>query len=125
MLEMICVALAVYFEARGESAEGQRAVASVVWNRRNDERWPNHTCEVVAQKGQFESFPLIKAECPLLLGSDYLSLPPNKSMKIALAHASYTAETPTTSALFFATPNLLKYKQLEVIGNHVFYTTHD
>ena len=105
---MLCVALAVYFEARGESLEGQRAVASVVWNRRNDERWPNHTCEVVAQKGQFESFPLIKAEFPLLLGSEYLDLPPNKSMKIALAHASYTAETPTTSALFFATPNLLK-----------------
>lgn len=125
MLEMLCVALAVYFEARGESLEGQRAVASVVWNRRNDERWPNHTCEVVAQKGQFESFPLIKAEFPLLLGSEYLDLPPNESMKIALAHASYTAETPTTSALFFATPNLLKYKELEVIGNHVFYTTHD
>ena len=122
---MICVALAVYFEARGESLEGQRAVASVVWNRRNDERWPNHTCEVVAQKGQFESWPLIKAELPLLLGSDYLDLPPNESMKIALAVASYTADIPTTPAVFFAQAGFLKYKELETIGNHVFYTTHD
>ena len=125
MLEMICVALAVYFEARGESLEGQRAVASVVWNRRNDERWPNHTCEVVAQKGQFESWPLIRSEFPRLYGAEYLDLTPNESMKTALAHASYTAETPTTPALFFAQPDLLKYKQLEIIGNHVFYTTHD
>ena len=75
---MICVALAVYFEARGESLEGQRAVASVVWNRRNDERWPNHTCEVVAQKGQFESWPLIKAEFPTTAMEANILVPPTK-----------------------------------------------
>ena len=125
MLEMLCVALAVYFEARGETERGQRAVASVVWNRRDDPRWPNHTCEVVAEKGQFESWPLIKAEFPRLYGADYLDLPPNKAMNLALAHASYTAEERTSKAFFFAQAGFLKYKELEIIGNHVFYTTHD
>lgn len=118
MLEVLCVALAVYFESRGEPIEGQQAVASVVWNRRNDPRWPNHTCEVVAESGQFESWPLIRQQLPL----SALGIPHNPAMRVALSAASYTAEEPTTKALFFAQPGLLKYKYLETIGNHDFYT---
>ena len=47
--EAHCLALNVYHEARNQSFAGQLAVANVVINRVNDERFPNTICEVVTQ----------------------------------------------------------------------------
>ncbi len=44
-----CVAMAVYFEARGEPELGQYAVAEVIVNRVADPRFPDTACEVVAE----------------------------------------------------------------------------
>jgi hypothetical protein len=44
-----CLAQAVYYEARSESEEGQRAVAQVVLNRVRHPAWPNSVCGVVYQ----------------------------------------------------------------------------
>jgi len=51
--EMHCLALNVYFEARGEAAEGQLAVAMVTMNRVKSRHYPNSVCSVVWQKKQF------------------------------------------------------------------------
>lgn len=48
-----CLASAVYFEARGESIEGQLAVAEVVMNRAASGRYPGSICAVVTQPWQF------------------------------------------------------------------------
>jgi spore germination cell wall hydrolase CwlJ-like protein len=48
-----CLATAVYFEARGESVEGQLAVARVVMNRAGSGRYPPDYCSVVKQPAQF------------------------------------------------------------------------
>jgi len=48
-----CLATAVYFEARGESLDGQLAVARVVMNRASSERYPPDYCGVVKQHAQF------------------------------------------------------------------------
>jgi spore germination cell wall hydrolase CwlJ-like protein len=48
-----CLANAVYFEARGESIEGQLAVAEVVLNRAASGRYPPTLCGVVVQRSQF------------------------------------------------------------------------
>jgi len=48
-----CLATAVYFEARGESLEGQLAVADVVLNRTASEQYPDTWCDVVKQPWQF------------------------------------------------------------------------
>jgi N-acetylmuramoyl-L-alanine amidase len=48
-----CLATAVYFEARGESLEGQLAVARVVMNRALSGRYPPDWCSVVKQPAQF------------------------------------------------------------------------
>ena len=48
-----CLATAVYFEARGESLEGQLAVARVVMNRAGSNRYPPDYCGVVKQPAQF------------------------------------------------------------------------
>lgn len=44
-----CLAEAVYYEARSESEEGQRAVAQVVLNRVRHPAWPASVCGVVYQ----------------------------------------------------------------------------
>jgi hypothetical protein len=51
--EQHCLASTVYFEARGESLEGQLAVAEVVLNRTRSGRYPATICAVVRQPAQF------------------------------------------------------------------------
>jgi len=46
---LICLATAIYFEARGEPVSGQQAVAHTVMNRVADDRYPNTVGEVVKQ----------------------------------------------------------------------------
>lgn len=48
-----CLATAVYFEARGETLEGQLAVARVVMNRAASGKYPTSWCNVVKQPAQF------------------------------------------------------------------------
>lgn len=51
--QMTCLATAVYFEARGESVEGQLAVARVVMNRAASGKYPSSWCATVKQPWQF------------------------------------------------------------------------
>jgi spore germination cell wall hydrolase CwlJ-like protein len=51
--EQDCLAKAVYFEARGETVEGQLAVAEVVINRAGSGRYPADLCSVITQPWQF------------------------------------------------------------------------
>ena len=48
-----CIATAVYDEARGESVEGQLAVAKVIMNRAASGKYPSSWCGVVKQPWQF------------------------------------------------------------------------
>jgi spore germination cell wall hydrolase CwlJ-like protein len=50
--ELDCLADAVYYEARGESSEGQAAVAQVVLNRTRRGGYPKTVCGVVYQGAQ-------------------------------------------------------------------------
>lgn len=50
--EWECLAKAIYFEARGESLEGQFAVAEVILNRVDSPLYPKSICRVVKQGGQ-------------------------------------------------------------------------
>ncbi|GMR21294.1 MAG: hypothetical protein BMS9Abin36_1894 [Gammaproteobacteria bacterium] len=47
---LTCLALNVYFEARGEPRAGQRAVAEVTLNRVASRHYPDTICEVVYQE---------------------------------------------------------------------------
>jgi spore germination cell wall hydrolase CwlJ-like protein len=51
--EIRCLALNIYFEARGETHEGQLAVGYVTMNRVVHARYPNNVCGVVWQRKQF------------------------------------------------------------------------
>jgi N-acetylmuramoyl-L-alanine amidase len=50
---ILCLALNVYHEARGEGPEGMAAVATVTLNRVAHPDWPDTICEVVRQPAQF------------------------------------------------------------------------
>ena len=48
-----CLALNVYFEARGEDIDAQHMVAEVVMQRVSEDGFPKTVCDVVWQEGQF------------------------------------------------------------------------
>lgn len=47
--ELYCLSEAIYYEARGETIEGQIAVAEVIMNRVDSPNYPNTVCGVVRQ----------------------------------------------------------------------------
>jgi len=53
---VMCLALAIYHEARGEPLVGQMAVAEVVMNRVAHPRWANEVCKVVKRRSQFSFY---------------------------------------------------------------------
>ncbi|KQT50710.1 hypothetical protein ASG43_05355 [Aureimonas sp. Leaf454] len=50
-----CLARAIYFEARGESADGQTAVGRVILNRVNSPAYPDTVCDVVYQNARLRN----------------------------------------------------------------------
>jgi len=57
-----CLAEAVYFEARSESFVAQLAVANVVLQRVQSERYPDKICDVVRQGSTWKGNP-VKNKC--------------------------------------------------------------
>ena len=53
MIAEMCLALALYHEARGEPRQGQMMVAAVIVNRVVSDRFPDDMCEVIMQPRQF------------------------------------------------------------------------
>jgi len=51
-----CLALTIYYEARGEPKVGKIAVGHVVMNRVRDAKFPNDVCAVVRQGGERPRF---------------------------------------------------------------------
>ena len=116
-----CLATAVYFEARGESLEGQLAVAHVVMNRAASGRYPPDWCSVVKQPAQFSfvrhgEFPSVdtnseawkKAEAIAELAA--ANIVPSVSSDVLWYHADYVAPAWRRSL-----------QEVEQIGAHIFY----
>lgn len=55
---LMCLTMAVYFEARGEPPKGQIAVAQVIMNRVESKQYPDSACAVVKQGRHRNGFPL-------------------------------------------------------------------
>ncbi|KEQ54079.1 cell wall hydrolase [Sphingobium chlorophenolicum] len=117
--DMKCLAGAVYFESKGESLEGQLAVARVIINRAKSGRFADSLCGVIYQPGQF-SFVRGNGMPSIRMGSE--------SWREAVAIAQIAMEDSWNSkaegALYFharrVSPGWGK-RQLAAIDNHVFY----
>ena len=58
-----CMALNVYYEARGSNLADKAAVADVVLNRVNDSRYPDTVCGVVKQGLQDANGNMLRNKC--------------------------------------------------------------
>jgi len=120
----MCVALAVYFESRGEPEIGQRAVAAVVMNRTRDRRWPDDPCEVVWQRNdrgcQFSWVCIRRSHEP----QDMRAWA--RAQAIAAAAVRGRLEDPTDGAVFFHADSVNPYwstafRLVVQYGAHRFY----
>lgn len=119
--EANCIAVAVYHEARGESLEGQLAVARVIMNRAASGRYPASWCSVVKQPWQFSfvrngRFPSVdqgSSAWRKALGVTRLAVAnavPSLSNDVLWYHADYVA------------PNWgRRLTRVNKIGAHIFY----
>lgn len=61
--EHYCLALNIYYEARGSSLADRAGVANVVMNRTKDRRYPATICEVVRQGMKDANGNMIRNKC--------------------------------------------------------------
>jgi spore germination cell wall hydrolase CwlJ-like protein len=116
--ELNCLAVGVYYEAKGEPLAGQLAVAEVIINRTNSGRFPRTICSVIKQRGQFS----------FVRGGQLPNPPANAQWRKALAVAQVAQkdlwDSPAANALYFharyVSPGW-KRARVGTIGNHVFY----
>ena len=119
--EQNCLATAVYHEARGETLEGQLAVARVIINRAASGRYPTTMCGVVKQPWQFSfvrrgQFPAVDTNCEAWRKAQAITrlaisnAVPSLSTDVLWYHADYVS--PAWGH------NLIR---VEKIGQHIFY----
>ncbi|MBB4633087.1 cell wall hydrolase [Sphingosinicella soli] len=119
--DMRCLASAIYYEARGESLEGQLAVAQVILNRAENDRWPDDICGVVYQSGQFSFTFDGKPDIPAVKGPAW-----KRAEAIAIIAVGQGWQDVTDKATFFhatyVKPGWRRVKEeTRRIGGHVFY----
>ena len=119
--EANCIATAVYFEAQGESLEGQLAVAKVIMNRAASGKYSASWCGVVKQHAQFSfvrhgAFPWVDVQSDAwrkAQGVTRLAVAnavPSLSDDVLWYHANYVAPSWGRRLSF-----------VQRIGQHIFY----
>ena len=119
--EANCIATAVYFEARGESLEGQLAVARVIMNRAASGRYPPSWCGTVKQPWQF-SFVRNGRFPP----ADTSSAAWRKAVAITRLAISNAVPTLSNDVLWYHADYVApswgrRLTRVEKIGTHIFY----
>lgn len=113
-----CLTEALYFEARGESVSGQRAVAEVILNRVDHPAFPNSVCKVVNQSGQFSY------KGGNLRMRDRAAA--NRANRIAQEALAGAPRSLTNGATYFHTTGVRpswskRFTRTTKIGAHIFY----
>ena len=117
--EMRCLAGAIYFEARGETLEGQLAVGRVIINRAKSGRFPTSYCGVVYQPSQFSfirghSMPSVREG-----SQDW-----REAVAVAQIADEGSWKSPAKGALFFHAARVSprwRLTRLAQVDNHIFY----
>ena len=118
-----CIAVAVYHEARGESLEGQMAVAKVIMNRAASGQYPTSWCGVVKQPWQFS---FVNPRTGYMPSVDEASASWRKALGVTrLAVAGAVASVPDECLWYHAdyvAPSWgRRLTKVEKIGAHIFY----
>jgi N-acetylmuramoyl-L-alanine amidase len=127
--QLTCLALNVYYEARGEPDAGQLAVAKVTLNRVASPRYPNTICEVVYQK----KWDRIRRRYVSAFSWTEFDVKPSvknrewqQALRIAEAVVSQDHLPELDGALFYHAKSIRpswarQKKPIAHIGRHVFY----
>lgn len=108
------MAQAVYGEARGEPYEGKVAVAAVILNRVEDDKFPNTVSGVIFQPGAFTA-----------VSDGQIWLEPDESAYQAVRDA-INGWDPSNGALYYFNPDtatsawIWSRPQIKQIGKHIF-----
>ena len=121
--DKICMAKAIYWEARGEIYIGKLAVASVILNRLKDPQFPNSVCSVVYErKGSLTQFSPHLTRSSRIVDKKSFNTIVEISDKVLKEqeglHRSF-------HALYFHSkrirPNWVQKEVVGIVGNHIFY----
>lgn len=133
--EKLCLAQAIYHEARGESREGQLAVANVIINRAMSKKYPSTICGVVfqnADKGRYKCQFTFACDGRSDVGRERSAW--NRSMQMAedAFYEFQRGDRPGVvpdSVLFYHTTAVAPrwsntFRRVAAIGSHIFYSTN-
>ena len=120
--EQDCLAKAIYFEARGESIEGQLAVAEVVLNRAASGRYPTDLCSVITQPWQFSFISKGRFPAPDLGSESW-----RKAVAIARIAQAKLADSLPSDVLWYHADYVApswgkRLNRTAKIGLHIFYS---
>ena len=103
---VVCIATAIYFEARGEPGDGQIAVAQVIHNRVEDPRYPDNACDVVKQGYYLNNNPVLD-KCQFSFWCDGKSDSPRNinAWHDALYLAYISDRIPDRTCLLYTSPS--------------------
>jgi hypothetical protein len=118
-----CIAVAVYHEARGESLEGQMAVARVIMNRAASGKYPTTWCKVVKQPWQFSFVNPRTGDYPAV---DMGSRSWEKALGVTRLAINNAVTTVPTDVLWYHADYVApswgrRLAMVQKIGTHIFY----
>lgn len=115
---LTCMAVAIYFEARGEPIDGQMLVAETIINRVADERWPDNACDVIKQPNQFSFYSDGRSDRPRNLEA--------YTTAVLVAQQALEGDHMYSNALYYHTLDVKPVwrhdlQPIGVVGEHIFY----
>ncbi len=121
-----CLTAAVYYEARSESDDGQRAVAQVVLNRVRNPAFPGSVCGVVYQGSYRTTGCQFSFTCDGSLAHRREPGAWEHARKVATAALAGEVYSPVGSAMYYHTTEVHPFWEnsltpVTTIGAHIFY----
>ena len=121
-----CLTAAVYYEARSQTDDGQRAVAQVVLNRVRDRAFPNTVCGVVYQGSQRRTGCQFSFTCDGSMGAVRNERSWARARAIAASALSGAVYAPVGSATFYHANYVQPWwaasmDKVVAVGAHIFY----
>ena len=121
-----CLAQAIFYEARSESEDGQRAVAQVVLNRVRHPAFPNSICGVVYQGAKLRTGCQFTFTCDASLAYRAAGSAWDGARSVDAEAMSGQVYDPVETATHYHTTAILPYwasslTRQAVVGAHIFY----
>lgn len=135
----MCLKANIYFEARGETKEGMKAVAAVTMNRAKHRNYPDSVCKVVWQHKQFSwthqiakdiQYKVLVGDVEYLGSLKKVDLEKYKQSELiaglALIDDKSIARILPAGTIFYHALHVKptwssKFKKVKQIGKHLFY----